>query len=599
MLREAWRVIVDAWAGVRTHLGTLVFFEIVIAVIAASVIVPLATWVGQTLVRSSGRPAVSNFDLVAFGLTPGGMTLIVLLALGYVGTRVLHEALVVTTIVSHTPGWKDTIARISRCLPRLVTTVAMMLGVIAIVCLPLAGLALLAAATMLGEHDINYYLAERPPAFRRLALIVGAIVLAGIAMLWTLSVLLSFASSLVIFEDERPWPAIRRSVRTAWHARGRTITAHLTLTIILAMGTSVIGLFMWLIQEGTLTAAGASLAGVLVGVAMLLTLQALVAIALGFLTFSMRSAVIARLYQRIFSVAEVPIVDASPLASRRWAAGGVLALIAAGTVGVSWLIVSGARLSDSTLITAHRGSSMRAPENTLSAIQAAIDDGADVVEIDVQETSDGEVVVLHDKDLMRIAADPRRVWEMTAAQIRQVDIGSWFDPAFADERIPTLREVIGVVRGRARLLIELKYNGHDVALARRVIDIVREEGIEDACMIMSLDMKGVEETRRLAPGIPVGAIVATSVGDPARLDVDFLALSADKATSARVGRYTAAGRGVLVWTVNAAPEINRFYDLGVEGIITDDVALAVSIRDARAEMTLAERILLWFRHRMD
>ena len=598
MLRETWRVIVDAWAGVRAHLGTLVFFEIVIAASAAVVILPTASWISQTLVRASGRPAVSNFDLVAFGLSPEGVALILLLALGYVGARVLHESLVVTTIVSDTPGWKDTIARIGKRVPRLLSMVAIMIATVGVACLPLVGIALLAADTMLGDHDINYYLAEKPPAFRKLTLVVGAIAIVGIATLWTLSVLLSFASSLVIFEDERPWGAIRRSVRTAWHARGRVITAHLTLTAGIAAGTLVIGLLMWLIQEGTLALAGMSITGVLIGVALLLTLQTVVAVTISFLTFSMRSAVIARLYQRIFSVADVPRT-AGRLPSRRWAVAGVLVLVTLGTVATSWLIVQGATLDDRTMITAHRGSSLRAPENTLIAIQAAIDDGADMVEIDVQETSDGRIVVLHDKDLMRVAGDPRRVWEMTADQIRQVDIGSWFDPAFADQRVPTLREVIEIVRGRALLLIELKYNGHDVDLARRVIDIVRDQGIEDACMIMSLDMKGVEETRRLAPAIPVGAIVATSVGDPARLDVDFLALSAGKTDGARVSRYTGAGLGVQVWTVNTTPEINRFYDLGVEGIITDDVALAVSIRDQRARMTLAERILLWFRNRMD
>lgn len=597
-LRDAWRVILDAWSGVRAHLPTLALYEIVIAVAVAAVLLPALTWVSHALVRSSGRPAVSNFDLVAFGLTPGGLALLSTLALAYVGGRVLHEALVVTTIVGHVPSWRDAVARVSGRLPSLLVMVAMMLVIIIAACLPLLGLALLTVGTMLGDHDINYYLAERPPAFQRLTLVVGAIALVGVAVLWVVSVLMSFASSLVIFERERPWRAIRRSVRSAWHTRERTISAHLALTLLIVAATSGIGLLMWLIQETTLALADGTLAGVLFGVALLLTLQTFVAVALSFATFSMRSALIARLYQRVFSITDVPALKTRPLAPRRWMVAGALVLVLAGTVATSWLIVRGMSLNDTTIITAHRGASMVAPENTLGAIEAAIADGADMIEIDVQETSDAEIVVLHDKDLMRVAGDPRRVWEMTADEIRQVDIGSWFDPTFADQRVPTLREVIGVVRGRAMLLIELKYNGHDVDLARRVIDIVREEGIEDACMIMSLEMKGVEESRRLAPEIPVGAIVATSVGDPARLDVDFLGLSADNAESAHIARFTAAGLGTHVWTVNTEPEINRFYDLGVDGIITDDVALAVAIRNQRADMSLAERILLWFRTRM-
>ena len=93
-------------------------------------------------------------------------------------------------------------------------------------------------------------------------------------------------------------------------------------------------------------------------------------------------------------------------------------------------------------ITAHRGSSRRAPENSLSAVRQAIADGADFAEIDVQSTRDGQVVLWHDADLMRTIRDPRQIGDCTLAELQTLDVGSHFSPAFAHERIATLEEAI-------------------------------------------------------------------------------------------------------------------------------------------------------------
>src|SRR4029077_5001105 len=94
------------------------------------------------------------------------------------------------------------------------------------------------------------------------------------------------------------------------------------------------------------------------------------------------------------------------------------------------------------VVIAHRGYSRAAPENTLSAFRKAIEVGADVAELDVQETADGVVVVNHDRDLMRVAGDPRRIADITFAEARKLDLGSRIGPECAGERIPTLAEAI-------------------------------------------------------------------------------------------------------------------------------------------------------------
>src|SRR5262249_28320691 len=146
-------------------------------------------------------------------------------------------------------------------------------------------------------------------------------------------------------------------------------------------------------------------------------------------------------------------------------------------------------------VTAHRGDARAAPENTLSAMRKAIESGADYAEMDVQLTADGEAVLLHDRDLMRVAGVPRRLDEVSFAEVRQLDVGSWFDPAFSGERVPTLAEVIDLCRGRIRLNIELKVFGPDRRLAQKVADVVREQHLESDCLVTSLDYEALVEAR--------------------------------------------------------------------------------------------------------
>ena len=127
--------------------------------------------------------------------------------------------------------------------------------------------------------------------------------------------------------------------------------------------------------------------------------------------------------------------------------------------------IQGFNINRTVEITGHRGSKVRAPENTLSALRQAIAEGADYAEIDVQTTADGVVVLLHDADLMRVASVERRLRDIKFDELSDIDVGSWFMPEFSNERIPTLQEAIDLARGRIKLNIELKFTWPDPALA--------------------------------------------------------------------------------------------------------------------------------------
>ena len=228
----------------------------------------------------------------------------------------------------------------------------------------------------------------------------------------------------------------------------------------------------------------------------------------------------------------------------------------------------------------------------MAAIERAIVDKADWVEIDVQRSADGIVVVVHDRDLQRLGGTDLVIGETPFAELADVDIGSWFDAAYSDQRIPILTEVLAACRGRIGVNIELKYYGWDEALAPAVIEIVEQAGVADEVVLMSLDARAVRQAKSLRPDWKVGQLTAVAVGDLTRIEADFLAVHSGNLGPVLVRRAHASGKGLKVWTVNDAPGIHAMYSLGVDAIITDYPDKAAALRRIRADLGAAQRLLL-------
>jgi glycerophosphoryl diester phosphodiesterase len=284
-----------------------------------------------------------------------------------------------------------------------------------------------------------------------------------------------------------------------------------------------------------------------------------------------------------------------------WAWGlGLLALLAGLTV-LGARLWSDMRVERGVSVTAHRGSSRDAPENTLAAIRKAIDQGADYAEIDIHLTADGVPVVVHDEDLQRIAGVPRRPGQLTLAELRRIDVGSKFGPAFAGETIPTLAAAIDEARGRIRLNIELKPTDRGRArdeLASAVADLIRSRDFEAECFVTSLDHEAVAAARRRNPRLRTGAIVSAAVGDLGRLPVDVLSVRTGLITDRLLGRVHAAGKEVHAWTIDDPEAMGELIDRGVDGLITNDPVAALSVRRERQGLPAWERVILGFRRRL-
>jgi glycerophosphoryl diester phosphodiesterase len=272
-------------------------------------------------------------------------------------------------------------------------------------------------------------------------------------------------------------------------------------------------------------------------------------------------------------------------------AGGLATLLL--VIGGGYAVSRSLDAEDHAAIIAHRGASSGAPENTMAAFKLAIEERADWIELDVQEDADGRVIVAHDSDFMKIAGSGLKVWDSTVNDLAGLDIGSWFDPSFADQRVVTLREVLDVARGQVGVVIELKYYGHDQRLEERVVEVVEATDTQDDIMLMSLKLKGLDKAGALRPDWPRGLLNTVSVGDLTRLDLDFLALNAAAATPAMIRRAHNRGMRVFVWTVNDPVQMSVMLSRGIDGLITDQPALARQVMEYRDTFGPFGRLLIW------
>lgn len=158
--------------------------------------------------------------------------------------------------------------------------------------------------------------------------------------------------------------------------------------------------------------------------------------------------------------------------------------------------------------------------------------------------------------------------------------------------MPTLREVLETARGRSRVVIELKYYGHNERLEERVVDIVESTGMTSDIVVMSLDQAGIRSIRALRPEWTAGLLVAKAVGDLTKVDVDFLAVNLGLAKPRFIRSAHRSGKQVYVWTVNDPTTMSSMMSLGVDGIITDEPAMAKRVLADRAGLSTAKRLLV-------
>jgi glycerophosphoryl diester phosphodiesterase len=590
LLRHQWR--------------PLLLVHLLFTLLGVALFAPLFGAILQGLLALSGNAAVADQDIALLLLSPLGLTSAILL----IGMLLAVAALELGAIQTIAQGARNALdiaplaaARFSlqHALPLLRLTISLTLRVLMYLLPFLAALAAI-AWWKLGDYDINYYLSHRPPEFYHALLIALPLLLLLVWLLGRKLLSWSLALPLVLFANTSPATAFAASETLTSGKRGELLRAFSRWLALVLLMSLIPLLFLSAATAVTVRSPEQNLSVLvlLLGATMLVWWFLTVLVAafnLGSFAF-----VVAAAFERCSpavsgAVLKARLRERNTSSASGWGSGQitvtVLIITTLAVLAGLWLLRN-IQLDDEVLIIAHRGAAGAAPENTLASVRRALDDGADWVEIDVQETLDGEVVVVHDSDFMKLAENPLKVWEGRLAELQQIDIGSWFDASYADQRVPTLRKVLEEIKGRSKLVIELKYYGHDQHLEQRVVDIVEEAGMTEQVVVMSLKLDGISKLQALRPDWTAGLLAATAVGDLSRLDVDFLAVNQNMASPAFVRRAHAAGKAVFVWTINDALSLSRWMSMGVDGVITDEPALARKILDQRAQLNSAQRLVL-------
>lgn len=246
-----------------------------------------------------------------------------------------------------------------------------------------------------------------------------------------------------------------------------------------------------------------------------------------------------------------------------------------------------------TAITAHRGASGEAPENTISALLAAMDQMADYAEIDVQETADGELVLMHDYSLRRTTGMQGFVSSTTLEELKSYDCGSWFSPEFQGERVPTLEEALSLCKGKIYLNIELKGTKNKEELSRKVVQLIEEYDFEQQCVVTSVHRDMLMKVKELNDAIKTGYIMSLAYGNFYEADgIDFFSIKSSYVDQKVVKNAHRLGKEIHVWTVNSRSELERIKLLGVDNIITDNPIYAREIIESEE---ISATIFEWMR----
>ncbi len=254
-------------------------------------------------------------------------------------------------------------------------------------------------------------------------------------------------------------------------------------------------------------------------------------------------------------------------------------------------------LLNRSAVIAHRGASIYAPENTLAAMDLAITQGADAVEIDVRMSKDGIPFLFHDYTVNRTTnlKTGQSIEQLTFEEIQNLDAGSWFHPDFTGEKIPSLAQVLELIYGRTYLYLEIK--GSTPGIETRVMEMLIDYDMASSTTIMSFNREQLRKVKSMDESISTMLLIPLFVGSLNGVVtlgyVDSLGLRFDmiKSNPEYIDLIHKSGKRAYVWTLNRADDIKYAVSIDVDGIITDDPLLAIELVYEKVTPTLLQDLI--------
>ncbi|MFN8609468.1 MAG: glycerophosphodiester phosphodiesterase family protein [Vulcanimicrobiota bacterium] len=241
---------------------------------------------------------------------------------------------------------------------------------------------------------------------------------------------------------------------------------------------------------------------------------------------------------------------------------GRLALAGLGLMGAGIGVVQAQVVTPQPLMVAHRGETDHALENSLQAFRAAVDEGADAVELDIHLTSDGKLVVIHDDTLNRTYGVSGDVSQMTSDQLKALGV-------------PMLDDVLALPAPKFLIEIKEPHQGRHLGIEKVLVDLIQRTGTQDRALVISFDEQALTTVHQLAPELTTGYLYGGKQVEPQQakeqLGVTWLAPELSLVNQQFVDKAHAAGMKVDVWTVNRPQDLQKVSSMGVDAVTTDQV----------------------------
>ncbi|MCM1988554.1 glycerophosphodiester phosphodiesterase [Oceanirhabdus seepicola] len=584
---------IDIFLDIKRNLGMIIKFQILEKIIIFIILIPLLKYIPLLLMKSKGYEVLANGLITKFIFSlQGVLSIFWIIAISIIILILEIGGLITLCYLIYTKSKEVAFRSVARfCIRKTKSFMGIggvIMGLYFIIIAPLLEFGI--HTSIFSEIAIPDFIEEY--IFSNTLLNITYVLLTLILVV--LSVQWIFSLHIVIFEGKSALKALKESTRLVRknikaflrETVGFIFINFIVLFIIVIIAILIMGIIISSVNMDTTT-------GQVVFSAITLLISIGV-FSFGFIVIPIQVYQITRMYFRFKG--EIPsinlelkvkesIIDKILMRKRTlWLVGVVAFMFFSFSSRLILLEIENTKYN--VMITAHRGSSNEAPENTLASLKAAIDNGADYAEIDVQETKDGKIVVIHDSNLKRTTGVNKNIWEMELSEIRELDNGSWFSEKFKGEKIPTLEEVLMYTNGRLKLNIEIKKNGHEKNLVNEVVRIIKESNRMDSTVITSLDYNVIQDVEKIDSKIKTGYIMYMAIGNLEQLNVDFYSMEVSNVNDSFVSKAHKIGREVHVWTVNDEEDMKEMIELGVDNIITDKDKLVRKVLEENKEVNI-------------
>lgn len=580
-------IIRDTYRNFKYNSRSVIYFEILYKLLTMFIIMPLISFVLKTSMSDMGVYNITNTNIIKYGLTSDGMVyMTIVLTISFLAMFVETGILTYMAYGSHnrrrTTLTEGMINIFSIC-PRYPSLYMLSLILISGIAGPLTGIGLY--NSMITKFSVPSFIKiELFRTFFGKVLYVAAIIGLIILLLrWILAI------PIMVIEDVTLKEAFVKSKKVYVENRMKLLCAlGVWMVLNYVIRYSILGIVVLVTTIGIGVFEANSVVSFMImtgGIVIFFVSY----VAISVITLPLFITYLVELYYSIrdYKCKERIFVDISFYDDKKyysWIMKNnkrimtviiVIFIIVSSNLGISAIFNN--VVDRKVAVSAHRGGSEEAPENSISALKAAINDNADYVELDVRTTKDGEVVVFHDSTLKRITGSGKAIGDMTLSELQTVDIGSKYGDEFKGERIPTFDEFLKTAKGKIKLNVELKTGGSYEDLPSKTLEIIKKNGMEDQVVISSQDYDALQAIKQEEPLIPVGYILTFGIGDFTKLNVDFISMEYGMLKKSLVYAFHGLDKEVHVWTVNDTEKAENAIKLGADNIITDSPKMVKSV----------------------